>query len=426
MHAVNPSCVTDECFRALAQSHPSRNLFRIARRLFGVLIVTLAFLGTTPSAWSGSGVAQDALGGLHHCKAGPWGELDYYYAYLEMPDGLVGLVRPPNASPQWSFPGATVAGLQSLFHSARLPDSIQQHLLDSAHQVRGDNVLTVLPTAADLLAMTPQQRTTIYAELAKSDLNPSYAFPIFITSGDPDSWFAHSRLRPALRDAVKRMTYLRGEVLCFSDVEVLVGMAESEKEVHDVLRALSRTRSVVLRLHVTPQSDLEAIVRYWSGNHRNKDIEPIILSAAETQESQPLDCIHLLPPLARRYLYSYPSTDLSLSGAMPNCHWTALNFFNTTPQSLPIDGQLDIHHAMRNYAEVTPPYGFGDVLMLQTPAGFVLHSCVYIVDDIVYTKNGGSLTCPWLLMTLEDVRRLYQGLYSTEPHLHVHGYRLKS
>ena len=35
------------------------------------------------------------------------------------------------------------------------------------------------------------------------------------------------------------------------------------------------------------------------------------------------------------------------------------------------------------------------------------HSCVYIADDVVFTKKGTSEMQPWLLMALEQVEAAY-------------------
>lgn len=37
----------------------------------------------------------------------------------------------------------------------------------------------------------------------------------------------------------------------------------------------------------------------------------------------------------------------------------------------------------------------------------MVHSCVYIADDVVFTKNGTSERQLWLLMTLEQVEAAY-------------------
>jgi hypothetical protein len=270
--------------------------------------------------------------------------------------------------------------------------------------------------------MTAEQRAVIYLELAKSEENEFHANPVYITSSDPDQWLAQSKLRPELRSVIKKLCYMRGEVLCFSDLSAVLGMVQSDAEAHDLFKTMTRTRSLMLRLSVATGTNYKEVVRYWSGINRNKDIESIILSAVETKEIDRLDCIHLLPSLPRRYLYSYPPPELAITGRMPDCHWTSLNFFNFTPRDYFLDTRLASLHVLEDYDKVAPPYGFGDVLMFMTAEGNAIHSCVYIADDIVYTKNGENMAAPWLLMKMSDVKRIYSHLGQTS----IQGYRVKS
>ena len=50
-----------------------------------------------------------------------------------------------------------------------------------------------------------------------------------------------------------------------------------------------------------------------------------------------------------------------------------------------------------------------------------LHTCVYVADDIVLTKNGDSILAAWALMQLKDV----DSIYRRSPAARVQGYRLK-
>jgi hypothetical protein len=281
-------------------------------------------------------------------------------------------------------------------------------------------VLTVFPPLPDLLAMTREQRSIIYAELAKSELNMLYVYPACIFHGDLETWLARSQLRPELCEAITKMTYTRGEMLCFSDIAAILGMVESEKEAHNFMKTMSRTRSLVLQLNVKNRSDLDQAVRYWSADQHNEEIASILFPPAIDGEGvEKLDCVHLLPSLARRYLYTYPSEDLALSARMPDCYWTALNFFSSAPLNFHTDDRLFIQHLTENYTPVQPPYIFGDVLMFLAPDGTNRHSCVYIADDIVYTKNGQNRGSPWLLSKISDVRRLY----SYDQQISIQGYR---
>ena len=391
--------------------------------LFLWILATLVVGSVLPCSHGAAEVAeQDTFGKLYKCKPGPWGDLEYYYIYLEAPDRLVEHFVKPHSLPKWVFDGLTEDKVRAVFAAAGLPVALQQYLLDPKHVVREGALLTVFPPLPDLLSMAPEQRTVIYAELAKSEHNEFHANPVYITSGNPDQWLAQSKLRPELREVVKKMCYMRGEVLCFSDLSAVLGMVISDEEAHNLFKTMTRTRSLVLRLGVGGGGDLTDVVRYWSGTNRNKDISSIVMSAVETKGIDRLDCIHLLPSLPRRYLYSYPPTELAILGRMPDCHWTSLNFFNFTPREYYLDTRLASLHVIEKYDKVEPPYGFGDVLMFMTPEGNALHSCVYIADDIVYTKNGENMAAPWLLMKVGDVKRVYSHLGQTS----VQGYRLKT
>jgi hypothetical protein len=391
-------------------------------RAVGALIASaLLFAASLPASGEQAAEAED-FGKIYHCKPGPWGDLEYYQVHLEMPDWMINSIARPDPVTTWYFPGGTEASLRSLFQKAGISMALQDYLVDPTHQSVHDRVLAVFPPIPDVIAMTPVQRAVIYTELAKSELNENHARPICISNGDPDSWFAGSGLRGELIETLKKLTYYQGQELCFSDLAIVLGMARSKSEARDIIRTMNRSSSLVLRLNLKTTADFEQAVRYWTADGRNKDIEPMLRSAAETEGNDGLDATHLLPALPRRYLYSYYSGEIPIYGTLPNCHWTSLNFFNATPLDYHRDPRLATLHVNEDYTMVPPPYHFGDVLMFVSSASIPLHSCVYIADDIVYTKNGQSATCPWNLMKLGDVKRGY----SKTQAVNIQGYRLKT
>ena len=62
----------------------------------------------------------------------------------------------------------------------------------------------------------------------------------------------------------------------------------------------------------------------------------------------------------------------------------------------------------------------GDILCF-LDGGEGLHTCVYIADDIVLTKNGDSILAPWVLMQVTDV----EAIYRRSPETRIQGFRLK-
>jgi hypothetical protein len=63
---------------------------------------------------------------------------------------------------------------------------------------------------------------------------------------------------------------------------------------------------------------------------------------------------------------------------------------------------------------------------LATAAGPIIHSCVYLADNIVYSKNGANHTAPWLLATIPEVLSTYSAYIPTNETLKVLYYRNKN
>jgi hypothetical protein len=111
----------------------------------------------------------------------------------------------------------------------------------------------------------------------------------------------------------------------------------------------------------------------------------------------------LMPPHVRARIYTFPFT---APDEQLNCHWTAFNFFRTVPDP-PAGVRFWKNKLQTEYDQVSGPPRYGDVLLLLKPDGSLIHSCVYIADDIIYTKNGGSPFAPWQLTIMSDLLDFY-------------------
>jgi hypothetical protein len=174
-----------------------------------------------------------------------------------------------------------------------------------------------------------------------------------------------------------------------------------------LVKATTRTRAVLATLKVNSSDDLEALARYWTAGFRRKDILPMLESISEQDGGGRIDLAHLLPPLPRKLIYTYPTPDLEVTGRSPNCHWTSLNFFNYSPQDLYLDLKLAASRVLGDYTKPKDELRFGDVLLFLDSAGNAHHSCVFVADDLVFTKNGENSAVPWILTRLDDVKQVY-------------------
>lgn len=166
---------------------------------------------------------------------------------------------------------------------------------------------------------------------------------------------------------------------------------------------------MVVRLDVKGSLSVESIMSYWTTGLglRRKELEPLLNAAIDTPGVSTLDLGHLLPPLARKLLYTYPDVSMAGDGILPDCHWSALNFFNYNPEPIYLDEFFAASRLLAGFEQIGPPYRFGDVMVFVSEDMNAYHSCIYVAADIVYTKNGRSLYAPWTLLPLKDVEATY-------------------
>ncbi|MBK8090604.1 MAG: hypothetical protein IPK32_01040 [Verrucomicrobiaceae bacterium] len=287
---------------------------------------------------------------------------------------------------------------------------MSKNLSTKPHIVHEDAFLHIIPSVADVESLTSESRATIYTELSKYPPNEYHVDPVLIIGASVQEWYKGSKLRPELIDKIDKLSYKRGETTAFSDIPLLISYAKSDTEAKTIFKACTRTRALMVRLHLDHSTDVPALLNYWSFGVgiRRKDIEPIITSIIENETLPDLGISQILPALARKLLYTYPGLDMAKNGLLPDCHWTCLNFYNFEPHQYLLDSGLATSQVLEQFTPVEAPYQFGDVLFfLDNNTGDAFHSCVFLADQLVYTKNGRNLLSPWVLMTLDDVKKVY-------------------
>lgn len=349
-------------------------------------------------------LAADAL---PPAKPGPWGRLEYQTVYLEAPEWIIEQFPLPSTQPRWSFPSANKEDVRRFLKESGVEAAVADRWIDAPKcQVIGGYV-TVFPTTADVEEMPAKARSTIYPELAKLPINEFFHDPIFISDSSVERWLNGSSMPKEMVALISKLAYLENGALLFSNLSTLLSHAQSEDEARAWLKDITRTKAILAHLRVGPEDNLKSIADYWSSGHRRKDVLPFLESIAATPGGDRIDLTHLLPAQARKFLYTYPSPDMALLGQQANCHWTSLNFFNFFPQNIYLDLKLAATGVLENYSPVTDASQLGDVLFFLDAQGNAYHSCVYIADNLVYTKNGDNPISPWILTTLDDVKQVY-------------------
>ncbi len=375
----------------------------------------------------GPGLVEDATKGVIGSRVvttaqGAWGRLEYFPVFMEAPLALVHRFPMPNTRTRWAFPVSVLPQLDDFLTNAGLDAGMVDAMLAAEAVVTQDDMAYVFPPLVMLEGMSSLQRKVVYAELRKFPANEFHVEPVLFTSGDMDDWFRSSKLRPEIIGKIKQFSYERAGTMAFSDLPAIISYAQGEEEAWAIVKACTRTQALMVKLLIENPSDIETVLDYWTTglNLRRKDIEPMLESIVDVGVER-IDVVHLLPPLPRKLLMTYPDSGMTREGILPDCHWTSLNFFNYEPQPYLLDSRLATTAVLERFDPVDPPYRFGDILFFVDQRGDAFHSCVYIADDVVFTKNGRNLLSPWIFTKAEYVEKVY--LFDNNGR--VQGYRNK-
>jgi hypothetical protein len=308
--------------------------------------------------------------------------------------------------PRWIFKGYDAAELAALWSKAGLSESQRAALAARTERDAARDVSTVSPDPDLVLALSPQARGVLYAALAPFRENRPQNDPFRIRADSLDEWFDETLMAPEVIALVQRLIYHRNNIAFFSDQDLVLPRLPPEQRGR-FIKNMSRKSALLVTLVVPPGADADALARYWGSGRRSKDVKPLLDSLAQRANGGSIDIAHLLPSFARTLLYTYPLPSLRAEDATHDCHWTALNFFSQQPDERFGDIGFVQQTLVNDYYPVGGAPAFGDIIVMLERGGQVVHSCVYIADNIVFTKNGASFSTPWQFARLENVAAFY-------------------
>jgi hypothetical protein len=362
-------------------------------------------------AGASSTIAATAAAG----QLGPWGELACTPITIEPPEEFIAGDSIAATATRWVFRAATKDSVGHLLERAGLNETQRAAFLASAAPDAGDNTLVLLPPEELVASLSPAARATIYAVLSEDPENACQADPFRYRAEAVDEWLSHSEIPGDVATKIKSLLYPCGTMLMFSDVPLVLSHLPTPHERVEVVKTLSRKSALLVTLHVRPDANTDELATYWGKGGRARDLKPLLEGLARMPDGGRIGIAYLLPPFARKRLYTYPySGDDSYLG---DCHWSSLNFFNDPPDNRLRETSFVKKSLDTDYYPISSSFAYGDVIMLTKPDAGAIHSGVYIADDIVFTKNGGSPTSPYMLMKLQDMTSFYAA--SGELQLHV-------
>ena len=357
-----------------------------------------------PAASAGLTAAEAPPAAVSH----PWGDLSTLDIEIEQPEEYVAMETttvPPTA---WAFGGTTRTQARALMTQCGFTAAQVEQAFAPAQVEDTSSATIVRPTPELVLALTPEVRSKFYTLLAQWTDNTHMVTPYHLPGETLDGIFIRSDVEPAASALVRKLAYTRNGRRYFSDPELVLRQIPTPEGRLHLLKALTYQTAVMARLRLDPNSDIDKILGYWGAvpGVRTKDLRPLLESIAKTPTGGAISLLYLLPKFARERLYTFPLPTQPGDPKM-DCHWTALNFFNEVTDDRLQDNAYASKQIKDRFYQIGKPSMCGDLVFFTNPAGEVIHSAVYIADDICFTKNGINYGQPWILMRLRELSGVY-------------------
>ena len=331
------------------------------------------------------------------------GLFEYTKLPLEEPNELLPDTSRPLAAPRWFFEKYSRQQLTGLMNSCGLSQEQRDALIDPSRWEQTSNGISLTPPPQVVLELSSAARERIYSVLAQSDANSVQRYPFRFHPDSFEAWLPETGLDPDQAALIRKLIYKQGDVLCFCD-GAIVQRLFSDVAFRRLVKALHGEQTFLMRLAIKADSDINAIVRYWGKGGRAEALRPLFESMAKVRGGASINVSYILPTFARLRLYTFAH---DANGPNENCFWTAMNFFNDKPDPQFVEFK-NVQRALdADYRRIRETPSYGDLILLTDVAGKALHMCVYLADDVVFTKNGKDYMQPWVLMKIPDMLTYY-------------------
>ena len=335
------------------------------------------------------------------------GQLEYTPIALDRPEEYFTNDFTLSPKPYWVFRNHTEQQLLALFDALDLTRSTRTWLRNRTHWEMIPDGIRIAPSPEVVLSLSAATRGKLYPLLGRTPDNYAQFTPFRFRTGGLDDWFAECGLPKDKLATVRQLTYSHDGTLCFADAATFAQIATPD-ETKCLIKSLWRVSTFVLKLRITPQTDVDALMKYWGTLSSARVYRPLIESMTRVPEGATINVSYFLPPFARLRLYTYPNpADTNI--LREDCFWSSMNFFNHSPDNGFFDPDYTRKVLAADYMRVRDGSRQpGDLLLLRNRDGMALHMCVYIAEEVVFTKNGANTQQPWVFMKLPEMLSTYE------------------
>lgn len=336
-------------------------------------------------------------------ELGAWGRIRYYPIVLQFPRNRIELdTIPPDD--KWFIAEPESTNLPQFLARFSWPEEAVRALVATARTEAGAGCW-LSPSQELVRSLTPDLRARFYQALAAWPQNASQHQPVVFSDNYPVRELAQRRLPPATAELLASLLFTSCDQQTFADVQTLFSAIDDRETALTAMQILTGEVSLVPHLILEAHDDVQKLVDYWGVGGRAEQVRSLVEATQLSKGFTTIPLTILLPPFPRTRLFRYRVDE---DGPTPDCLYTALNFFQPTPDVRFQDPQEAAREIRENYREVAETkLACGDLILVQTLNGRTIHVCNYLCDDLVFTKNGTALTRPWVVQHLSDVLRAY-------------------
>jgi len=343
-----------------------------------------------------------------HSRPGPWGDLEYIPITIAPPAEYMQELSPDMMGNPWHFPGMTVDQVKSFLDQLDLTAEQRSRLAARVATDPKTGGCVITPEADVVQALSPDARKWLYWLLGGSPLNLDQANAFRIPCGDYESRLSGLMLPPSVTNLVRHLSYGDDRYKFFADLPLVLPLVPDPQDRVRLVRTLCEQSTMLIRLRVNEDSNIAALVEYWGRGGRTNEVTPLLESLARVPGGESVSVVGLLTGFPRGRMYTYMRPTMDEAVVAHDCHWTSLNFFNDRPDDRFLDKQIVRKVVATEYHPIFANPALGDLVLLVDRQRTVVHSAVYIADDIVLTKNGSRYSAPWMFARIDDVKAFYR------------------
>jgi hypothetical protein len=339
-------------------------------------------------------------------EKGPWGVIQALGLPLADADGELPDQSERLQKPRWVFDHFSADALTAFLNTCDLSSAQRSVLLDRKFWTITASSCVVSPPEEIVLALNSRCREQIYSVLARSPANYPQRFPFRFPLNGFAARLQGGGLAAADVAQLKRLSYIDAGTVCFSDLDLAEHLI-SPGQFKNLVGTIYEIPVYRLSLQITPDSNVDALAGYWGKGSREGLVKPLLTALTKVPEGTGINISFLLPPFARLRLYTYPDSWHNPEMADEDCTFSSMNFFNENPDTNFFNPDYTARTIHSTYIPIRGQPTFGDVIAIMGTNEKVIHMCVYIAGDFVFTKNGVNPEAPWVFMQLPDVYLAY-------------------